>query len=506
MPVAPVIQAIRFERHNIYRKDEATGFLPRLVNRLHIRTLPSVIERELLFEVGDTYDSLRAATTERNLRSLGVFRAVDIDTTRSDSGLVVRVQTQDGWSTKPQFAFRSTGGQATWRVSLFEENLFGTASRLSVSYRHEPDRTAVLFGFHQPRLIAGQVGLSLFYDDRSDGYVLDARVSQPYLSFESRTTWTAAADTRDERILRFFEGEAEPSDTTRRLLDGVGIAYGRALQASLGGYLRLGLSARIWRDEFLGVDEPDPDSRPGFASLAGSLEWRHARFAVVRGFRANREEDVDLSTTLRLGLAVTPNSFGYPDDGVVPSLSVHTGGIFQRWMFGYVDVNAHGRFSGAGLDSGAVQTAATLVYIPSGSHVAIFHAWAGWLHNPRPGGEFDLGLGVGPRAYELHAFSGDRGVITTAEYRFTIAEDFLKLADFGIAAFADWGGAWYAGERRRTGWDIGLGLRIGTSRATSLTLNRIDLAYRPATAQQGSGWVLSVGKGFNFSTSGTLNR
>lgn len=501
-----MIQAIRFERHNVYRKDEATGFLPRLVNSLHIRTLTGVIERELLFDVGDLYDARRAAATERNLRSLGVFRAVDIDTTRSDSGLVVRVQTQDGWSTKPQFTFRSTGGQTIWRASLFEENLFGTASRLSASYRHEPDRTAVLFGFQQPRLIAGQVGLSLFYDDRSDGYIVDARVAQPYLSFESRTAWTAAAETRDERILRFFEGEPEPSDTAVRLLDGVGIAYGRAFRADLGGYLRLGLSARIWRDDFLTPDESRPSSRPGFGSLAGSLEWRHARFAVVRGFRANREEDVDLSTTVRVGLALTPKAFGYSDDGLVPSLSVHTGGLFRRWMFGYVDVNAHGRFSGAGLDSGAVQTAATLVYIPSGRHVTIFHAWAGWLHHPRPGGEFDLGLGLGPRAYELHAFSGDRGVITTAEYRFTVAEDFLKLADLGLAAYADWGGAWFSGSRRRTGWDIGVGLRIGTSRATSLTLNRIDLAYRPATAQQGAGWVLSVAKGFNFSTSGTLNR
>jgi len=87
----------------------------------------------------------------------------------------------------------------------------------------------------------------------------------------------------------------------------------------------------------------------------------------------------------------------------------------------------------AGLDSGAVQVGATALYGPAERHSFVAHAWAGWLDHPRPGGEFDLGLGVGPRGFRLHAFSGDRGVFSTVEYRYLFATDWLKVMDLGIA-------------------------------------------------------------------------
>ena len=507
-PVAPVISAIRFERHDIYTAREARSFLPRLVNRLHIQTRRGVIEREVLFAVGEPYDSARVTETARNLRSLGVFRRVRVDTARSDSGFVVLVATQDAWSTQPDLTISTAGGQAAWRVSLVEENLFGTASNLTLSYAKDPDRTATLFGFSQPRLVAGRIGLSVLYDDRSDGHFAGALVSRPYLTLEARHAWSVGADTRDERILRFFEGQARAADTMRRRLDGASVSYGRALRADSRGYLRLAVGGRIWRDDFAPGDGGGPvsGSRPVAGLLSGTLEWRRARYAVVPRFRASREEDVDLSTTIRFGLALSPEAFGFAENGVVPRIVLRQGAAIRRSGFGYLDLAAHGRFTGSGLDSGSVQAAATVAYLPATRHVAILHAWGGWLENPRPGGEFDLGLGVGPRAYRLHAFTGDRGVFGTAEYRVMFAEDFLTVADVGIAGFADWGGAWYSGERRRTAWDFGIGLRIGPSRSTDIFLHRIDLTYRAGNEREASGWVLVIGKGFVFSTTGSLSR
>ena len=114
-----------------------------------------MIERELLFQVGEPLDEDALTETARNLRRLGVFRTVRIDTLRQDSGVVVHVATQDAWSTKPEFAFRSTGGQTAWRVTLTEENLLGTASLLDCGYEKDPDRSTGVLGFRQPRLISG---------------------------------------------------------------------------------------------------------------------------------------------------------------------------------------------------------------------------------------------------------------------------------------------------------------------------------------------------------------
>jgi hypothetical protein len=146
-----------------------------------------------------------------------------------------------------------------------------------------------------------------------------------------------------------------------------------------------------------------------------------------------------------------------------------------------------------------VQLAATAVLKPRPHQVGIVHLETGWLKDPVPGAEFDLGLGVGPRAFRSHAFTGDRSYFVTAEYRLTLLEDFLGMIGLGVAGFVDHGGAWYAGSPRRTGWDAGVGLRLGASRSTDTEALRFDLARRFGNDAEGPGWVVTVGKGFVFS-------
>ncbi len=114
---APTIDSVAVVRQSVFDADEASFWLLRLVNTLHVTTRPWVVRRELLLAPGDRYDSSRVAESARNLRSLGVFRSVEIDTATIDTSLVMTVTTSDGWSTRPDFRFRSTGGSSTtpWR-------------------------------------------------------------------------------------------------------------------------------------------------------------------------------------------------------------------------------------------------------------------------------------------------------------------------------------------------------------------------------------------------------
>jgi hypothetical protein len=159
-------------------------------------------------------------------------------------------------------------------------------------------------------------------------------------------------------------------------------------------------------------------------------------------------------------------------------------------------------YDGAGLDSGSVQLGATAVLQPGPHQVGILHVEGGWLKDPVPGTEFDLGLGTGPRAFANHAFTGDRSYFATAEYRVTVVDDFLGMIGLGVAGFVDHGGAWYSGSRRRTGWDAGIGLRLGASRSTDTEALRFDLAHRFANDVERPGWVITVGKGFVFAPLG----
>lgn len=502
-----IVRAVEIRRNDIFDPAENTGWLTGLANKLHITTREGVVRRELLIVPGEPYDSARAAETARNLRSLGVFRRVRVDSVRTDSGLVLQVVTSDGWSTRPDFRFRSTGGQAEYTIAFIEDNLFGTATQASVKYRKTTDRTTTSFGFLQPRFISRHIRLGLEYQDRSDGRRFGVLVGQPFYSLSSKASYLLLIDDRRERVLRFFNGERVASDSLRRSYSLARFEGAVALRSSNTGYLRAGLMAQYREDGFRPESSPASSLASPSTGAAGLyLEARRAHFLVTRGFVGfGREEDVDVSTLVRIGALVAPTAFGYDRSGVAPFISGRTGTSFGAGFL-FADLRANGLYDSAGLDSGSVTLGATMVLQPAPRHTLVVHGDGGWIRNPLPGEEFDLGLGSGPRAFRSHAFTGDRTYYATAEYRYTLAEELWKVVGLGVAGFVDHGGAWYNGSPRRTGWDAGIGLRLGASRAAGVEAIRIDLARRFANDVDGAGWVLVVGKGLTFSTAPGANR
>jgi hypothetical protein len=495
-----VIRGVQLQRRDIFDPNERSWFA-KLANGLHIVTRPAVIRRELLFAPGKPYDSALVAESERNLRGLGIFRRVQIDSVRTPDGLMLRVLAKDGWSTQADWRFRSTGGEVAFTIGLVENNLLGTASAAAVRYRKDPDRSTVAMSFRRPRLFAGAVGLGLSYENKSDGKSWGLSVDQPFFSLNSPHGFRFDAIRREERVLRFREGLTLASDTLSRRYTLVRGSAAKAFRANSAGFLRAGLIGQVRRDDFLRQSATDPFPRNVTGAVGAYVVLNRARFIVTRGYAGfAREEDVDLGTTVRAGLVAAPKLFGYDRDGIAPELGGRVGAVIPGG-FAFLDAIANGLFTSAGLDSGSVQVAATAVFQPGPRHMAVIHADAGWLEDPVPGEEFDLGLGSGPRAFGSHAFTGDRSVFLSAEYRFTVADDLFRMVGLGIAAFVDHGGAWYAGSRRRTGWDAGVGLRLGASRSSDTDALRFDLARRFANDVDRGGWVVTVGKGFAFSAS-----
>jgi len=501
LPTSDTIRAVELDRRDIFDPDER-GWVARVANALHVQTRAGTIRRELLFEPGEPYDSARVAESERNLRALGVFRRVRIDTVRTDSGLVARVLTKDGWSTKADWRFRSTGGEVAYTIGLVEDNLLGTASSAAVRYRKTPDRTSVTLGLRRPRLFAGTVGVAGLYENRSDGRITQLALEQPFYSLTSRFGFRVEGEDRDERVLQFFDGSNVARDTLMHLFTLARVSAAWASRASMEGYVRWGVEAQVRREDF----RPEASGVSIGKTITGAvgpyLSWSRASFLVARGVSGfAREEDVDLGLTVRVGLLAAPKAFGYDRDGLGPNLAARAGARVPGG-FGYLEALLSGLYDTAGLDSGSVQFAGTAVLQPGPRPVGILHLEAGWLRNPAPGTEFDLGLGVGPRAFRSHAFTGDRSYFGTAEYRYTIVDDFLGQLGLGVAGFVDHGGAWYAGQPRRSGWDAGIGLRLGASRSTDIEALRFDLARRFGNDAQKGGWVVTVGKGFVFSPLG----
>src|SRR5256885_210794 len=139
---AQTIDTILVVRHNVYdRKRDAPKIVASVGNALHITTLGWVVRHALLIKRGDTYDSAKVAESERALRALTIFRAVSIDTERVDGGrLALRVETDDAWSTIPDFDYSSVAGDVLWAVAFTEGNLLGSGTALTGRYEKTPDR------------------------------------------------------------------------------------------------------------------------------------------------------------------------------------------------------------------------------------------------------------------------------------------------------------------------------------------------------------------------------
>jgi hypothetical protein len=499
--MAAVVASVQIHRENVFDRAESSSWVFRAANSLHIVTREHVVRRELLIPVGAPFDSATANETARNLRKLGIFRKVQVDSSTTPSGLVEDVTTNDSWTTQVQASFKSSGDQVTWTAGLAEKNLLGRQIKAQVKYTSDPDRSTTQFSASFPRVWRDLVGIDAAYKQYSDGEAGDFTASSPFRTLATRKAATLDVDYADRSVLRFFEGEEVASDTLRHLLTKAALNVGWATRGSQQGYVRVGTKLQLRRENYAQLGTPIED-RSFFGELGGAAEWSSTNFAVVEGYRGlGGKEDVDLSATVRGEVWIAPSAWGYQRTGIGPALRANVGKTLPNG-FTTLQVRASSLFTSKGLDSGSVAGQAVVTLLPAPRHTLVFNGQAGLQKNGYPGEEFDLGLTFGPRAYPAHAFTGDRAFFTTGEYRWVAFPEVYKLVAIGLATYVDYGGAWYAGSPVRTGADAGVGLRLGSTRAASgKGATRVDLSWRFATEEFDKRWILSVGSGFPFDIS-----
>ena len=499
-----VIDTIIVITDNVFGSDEAGGnALFRIANAVRFTTHASVVRRELLFRVGEPYDSAKVAESERNLRALGIFRHVVIDSSSVEGRLTVVVRTADGWSTQLNLNGRFTGGTFTWAVGLAEQNFLGSGTLVNVSYREEVDRTAIRISTRLRRAFGSRIAANGFYETLSDGRRGGWAVGSPFRSFSDRRSLQLVGERADQGVLQFRTRSVLDQDPIRyqrrAFLNRVGAAV--APIATTSRYVRIGIWAQIKREEFLlqrdtGLAVPDTVT----AAVGPFVEYGRANFKVVTHYNGfAQEEDLDLSTTVRVSGWIALSAFGYERTGIGPRVTARTG-VSLPFGFLRASLLAGGLFTSAGLDSGRVIVSLTLGSQFFDRQATFLNVQAGMLEGPAPGREFDLGHGIGPRSFGPHSLTGDRAFWGTFEHRVFLVDEVLGLLGIGVAGFVDYGGAWFEGlEPPQYGGNVGFGLRIGATRATGINVGRFDLGYRFGDGwRPGNRWAFSIGRGFLF--------
>ncbi|MGH7606381.1 MAG: POTRA domain-containing protein [Gemmatimonadales bacterium] len=488
---AQTIDTIIIENGNVFNgQDGAPAFVARLANALHFKTRQWVIRRRLLLHPGDPFDAARMEESERALRSLGVFRAVRVDTTRLGSGgeeggpLALRVVSADGWSSQPQASYTTAGGDETWEVGFVERNFLGTATEVAVSYGRNPDRRRLDFAFVNPHFFGRRAHIELRHGSYSDGRKSFWRFGMPFTETAARRAVETYGESVRERVLRFREGVLTDS-TSRRLLR-VGLTGGFAPYATSRSYVRLWAGAE-WRREDFGPANVTPFPYTTFTTVRGGIELGKIRFRVLEHFNSfGRREDVDLSSTLRLG-AVVQSGVGYEARAQVAAL----------WRRGFAVLRAEAN----GLDSTRARARLTVVSQVLPRHTVVVHLEGGTLYRPKPGAEFDLWMEQrGPRLFGIHDFTGTRMAWLVIEDRILLTDAIWGLLAAGIAPFVDYGGAWFPADGTRMSGDVGLALRVGPTRAVRGEAAELAVGYRfgDAVGEGGNRWGVTLRKSVMF--------
>ncbi|HEY9421309.1 MAG TPA: POTRA domain-containing protein [Thermoanaerobaculia bacterium] len=465
----------------------------RFANRLHRTTRPSVIENQLLFQPGDVFTPELIAESARLLRSNDYLYDVEIrPTLREDGKVDVEVATRDVWTLEGSASFSRSGGENNTSFSIEDTNLFGTGKELTVARIGTVDRTSNLVRFRDTNVLGSRVQLMASYADNSDGGRVRFELEQPFYSLQSR--WAAGVRLfRDERLERIFKLGKVASGFEHRN-DSLEV-YGGLSRGLVNGVARRWEMGFTYSKEDFAPSEkypklvlPLPEDRV-LAYPWVSYEYIEDRHIVERDLnRIQRSEDVNLGRQFRFRLGFSSPTFGAEADRMIVQSAFSAGWrpnsrqlVLAR--FGgstrYGDGDAENLVAGGGVRYYLRNFGEQLFYASLGADLA-----------RHLDGEEQLLLGGdnGLRGYPLRYQLGDRRVLLTLEQRFFSDIELFKLVHVGGAVFFDAGQAWFADslsrrdsklnqQERRILKDVGLGLRLGSSRSSRGAVLHLDIAY-----------------------------
>jgi Omp85 superfamily domain len=461
------------------------GWLYRTANRLHIETRPSVIRDQLLFQPGDRYEHRLVLETERILRANDYLYDADVVPVAWDGQRVdLEVRTRDVWTLNPGVSFTRKGGENTFGAQIQEDNLLGRGQKIDLEWKSGVDRESVLLTYFNPHFLESFTRLTTTYVDSDDGNEVLLRLERPFYALDVRRAgggFFAEGERIESRYARGdVVGEFGHRDEYYEFYGG----WSRGLQGR--GVRRWTAGMAYERDRFepvAGVATGGP--LPGDRELLYpwiALEWVEDSFRErVNLNQIRRTEDVlvGLRGFARVGYA--SDAAGSDRDAIVASAYVQDGIELPGGEAVFGSLSASGRLEDGTLRNGVLAAEGRL-YWPTSKYSTFFAGVSGAATEDLDAeSQLLLGGDNGLRGYPLRYQAGTSRALLTLEQRYYTKWYPFRLFHVGAAAFFDAGRTW---GRDVTGLesdgllkDVGVGLRLGSSRSSFGNVIHIDLAF-----------------------------
>ncbi|MEO0364034.1 MAG: BamA/TamA family outer membrane protein [Pseudomonadota bacterium] len=458
--------------------------LYRAANRIHIVTRESVVRAQLLFAESEHVSAQAIEESERVLRRNSYIYDVVIDATQvSDTEIDIRVETRDNWTLFPQLGFSQQGGQTEYLLGVQEGNLLGTGGELAFSVEDDGDRESTLLRYGNRNFRGTWWRFEIGYRDSDDGDAQRLRLIRPFFSLDSR--WSAGIDaTAIEQEEPLFSRGDEVAEY-RRDQTRVSLWYGKSRGLVDDWSRRWMVGFAIADDQF--------DPVPQLNRLTVQPEDRQLRYPF---FRYEAIEDRFVTATNLTRMAVTEDLFlgtrysatvgwfgktlGADRDGAIFDLDASSSaGDPTRYIFTW-NLGAAGRIEGGDLRNGRFEMRAGFVRRQSERRSWFAGIESTVSHEADLDRPVQLGGLSGLRGFDRAFANGDARAVLTLEQRLITNWYPFSLFRVGGAAFVDAGRVWgsdLTGFREdRDLVNVGLGLRLMSTRASSNRMLHIDFA------------------------------
>jgi hypothetical protein len=517
IPPGSVIGEVHVVNRDIFDtgKPEENHRLFRLANQLHRTTRAKVIERQLLFKPGDVFSPELVAESARLLRTNDYLYDVDMKPSlRQDGKVDVEVVTRDVWTLSGGVSFGRAGGVNTSSFSVEDSNVFGTGKDVAVERIGTVDRISDLVRYSDPNLAGSRVQLLASVAKNSDGGRQRFELERPFYSLDSR--WAAGLLLfRDDRLEQLYTG-GKVATGFRHVNESAQIYSGFSPGLVNGTTQRWELGFTWSRDDFTSSPLFPVVEDPGFHFFKSSLhaatkqlfappenralsypwvrfESVENRYVVEKDLdRIQRSEDLNLGRQWNLLVGYSSTAFGGLGNRLVFQGAASNGWRPTPRQLVLAQMGASGRWYHGDAENLAAGGRVRWYVRDFGDNVFYSSLGADLAH--RLDGEDQLLLGgdSGLRGYPLRYQAGDRRVLFTVEQRFFSDRELFHLVHPGAAIFFDAGRAWFVdapidklerffqdaqnanGKMLR---DIGLGLRLGSSRSSRGAVVHLDVAF-----------------------------
>ncbi|MGB5720381.1 MAG: POTRA domain-containing protein [Woeseiaceae bacterium] len=457
----------------------------RLANRLHATTRPAVIQQQLLFEPGDRFSVQALEESERILRANRYIDKVAIQPVRNENGSVdINVETNDVWTLMPRLSLSRSGGTNKSAVGLKEQNLLGSGTAIEVMFKSDVDRDSRIFKYRDRNLGDSWYGLTFDYEDNSDGHLQFLEIGKPFYSLHTRSAQGLSVLDRDSIGTFYNRGEIASEYEERHSGYEIYRGWSRGLQNGWARRYTAGLA----------YDERRFDSVTDSAYTPGALPQDRQLLTPFVGIeilenhyekssnhdQISRIEDRFLGTRISARLGIARQSAGSDRDAWLLNVGAQTG-------FGSSDSSSlilasklGGRIEQGGAQNFALDVRASYYKRQSDRRLLYMGVTGTYGHNLDLDQYLVLGGDTGMRGYPLRFQTGDKRAVFTIEQRYFTDWYPFRLFHVGGAAFFDVGRTWGSSpvgvSNSQLLKDVGVGLRIGSSRSGLGRMIHVDVA------------------------------